>query len=214
LLVSYAQAATLRRGAGDRGTLCGRSLVVVCWWRWFCGAEVASVAGMGATRDLQPDPMPTTEGVRDGPKIKVNEMGGVGCGIGKTDDPVGDVDRPAARADIAEAGMQVDVRHRRLHIQADPHRTDHLQLGGLGVAGEGKNVRSGLKAAIVGGAGSQTDGGACDGRGRVRRVIAKPARRAGRGWLDAEPAGRMQIPGGVTGRRGPAGLGRSNGGNR
>jgi hypothetical protein len=47
--------------------------------------------------------------------------------------------------------MHVDVRHRRLHIHADPHRTDHLKIGGLGVAGEGKNIRSGFEAAVVDG---------------------------------------------------------------
>jgi hypothetical protein len=103
---------------------------------------VASVAGMGAAGDLQPDPVPATERVRDGPQSKLDGLRGVRCGIGETNDPIRDVGRPAARGDIAEAGMQVDVRHRRLHVQADPHRADHLKIGGLGVAGEGKNIRS------------------------------------------------------------------------
>ena len=50
--------------------------------------------------------------------------------------------------------MQVDVRHRCLHIQTDPHRADDLDIGGLGVAREDENVWSGFEAAVVGGAGS------------------------------------------------------------
>jgi hypothetical protein len=94
--------------------------------------------------------------------------------------------------------VQVDVRHRCLQVEPDPRRSDHLQIGGLGVTSEGKNVRSGFEAAVVGGTGGQADGRACDGRGRVGRVVAKPARRAGGGWMGVEPTGRMQIPGGVA----------------
>jgi hypothetical protein len=78
-------------------------------------------------------------------------MRGVHGGVGETHDPVRDVDRLAARGDIAEAGVQVDVRHRRPHLKADPDRPDHLKNAGLGVAGEGKNIRSGFQAAVVGG---------------------------------------------------------------
>ena len=101
--------------------------------------------------------------------------------------------------------MQVDVRHRCLHVQPDPHRADHLQIGGLGVTGEGKNVCSGFEAAVVGAAGGPSDGGTCDGGSRVCRVIAKPARGAGEGGAVGEPADRMQIPGIVAGRWWPAG---------
>ena len=88
-------------------------------------------------------------------------------------------------------------------MKADPHRADHLGVGGLGVAGEDENVRSGFEAAVVGGACGEPDGGTCDGRGRVGRVSGTgsgPVAAGGR-----EPAGRLQIPGGVAGGRGPAG---------
>jgi hypothetical protein len=115
------------------------------------------------------------------------------------------IDRPRG-VTSQRRGMQVDVRQRCLHMQADPHRADHLKIGGLRVACERKNIRSGFEAAVVGRAGRQADGGTCDGRGRVRRVVAKPARRPGVGWAGgAEPASRMQIPGDVTGRRRLAG---------
>jgi hypothetical protein len=117
----------------------------------FCGAVVASVAGMGATGDLQPDPVPAQERVRDGRKIKLNRMRSVCRSIGETHDPVREVDRPAARRDVTEAGMQVDVRQRCLHVKADPHRADHLEIDGLRVAGEGKNIRSGFEAALSAG---------------------------------------------------------------
>jgi hypothetical protein len=106
---------------------------------------------MGATGDLQPDPVPSPERVRDRPQIKLDRMRGVCCGIGETYDPVRDIDRPAARGDVAKAGMHVDVRHRRLHIEEDPHRADHLKIGVLGIAGKGKNIRSGFEAAVVDG---------------------------------------------------------------
>ena len=115
----------------------------------FCGAVVASVTGVGATGDLQPDPMPALERVSNRPEIKLDGMGCVRSRIGETDDPVGNVDRAAARRDVAQAGMQVEVRHRRFHVKADPHRTDHLQLGRLGIAGEGEDVWSGFEAAVV-----------------------------------------------------------------
>jgi hypothetical protein len=104
-----------------------------CWASWstvrslackcaggerFCGAEIASVAGMGATGDLQPDPVPAPERVDDRPQIKLDGLRGVWCGIGEAHDSVRDIDRPAARVDVAEADMQVDVRHRCLHVQA------------------------------------------------------------------------------------------------
>ena len=110
--------------------------------------------------------------------------------------------------------MQVNVRHRGLHVQADPHRADHLQIGGLGIAGEGENVRSGFEAAVVGGAGSQTDGGTCDGRGRVRRVIAKPAWVAGGGWVGAEPADPNADTVRWHGSAAASRAGRSSGGNQ
>jgi hypothetical protein len=87
--------------------------------------------------------------------------------------------------------MQVDVRHRCLHVQPDPHRADHLQIGGLGIAREGENIRSGFEATVIDRTGSQTDGGACDGRGRVRRVIAEPARGPGGGWVVGKLAVRL-----------------------
>ena len=101
---------------------------------------------MGAAGELQPDLVPAPEGMRDGPKIKLDGMWGVRCGIGQAQDPVGEVDRPAASSDVTEAGMQVNVRHPCLHVYLDPHRADHLQIGGVEVAGEGKNIRSGLEA--------------------------------------------------------------------
>ena len=45
--------------------------------------------------------------------------------------------------------MQVDL-HRRLHVQADPNPPDHLKIGGLRVAGEGKYIWSGFEAVVVG----------------------------------------------------------------
>jgi hypothetical protein len=93
----------------------------------------------------------------------------------------------------------------RLHVQADPRRADHLQISGLGIARERENVRSSLEATVVGGAGSQTDGRTRDGRGRIRRIIAKPARGAGGGWVSAKPAGWLEIPCASTGGRWPAG---------
>jgi hypothetical protein len=36
------------------------------------------------------------------------------------------------------------MRHRRLHVQADPHRADradHLQIGRLAITRESKNIR-------------------------------------------------------------------------
>ena len=45
----------------------------------FCGAVVASVAGMGATGDLQPDPMPAPERVRDWPESELDGMRGIRC---------------------------------------------------------------------------------------------------------------------------------------
>ena len=120
---------------------------------------------MGATGDLHPDPVPAQERVGDRPQIKLDRMRCGGCGIGETHDPIRDIDRPATRCDIAEAGMQVDVRHRRLHMQADPHGADHLQIDGLGVTGEGKNIRSGFEATVVGGTSGQSHDGAGDGRG-------------------------------------------------
>ena len=43
---------------------------------WFCGTEVASIAWMGTTGDLQPDPMPAPERVRNGAKDQVRRDGG------------------------------------------------------------------------------------------------------------------------------------------
>ena len=92
---------------------------------------------------------------------------GVRCGIGEAHDPVGDVvDRPAARGDVADAGVHVGACHRCLHVQADPYRADYLEIGGLGIAGEGENIRSGFEAAVVGGGGGQADPASTfDGRG-------------------------------------------------
>jgi hypothetical protein len=47
--------------------------------------------------------------------------------------------------------VQVDVRHRCLQLEPDPRRSDHLQIGGLGVTSEGKNVRSGFEAGLSAG---------------------------------------------------------------
>jgi hypothetical protein len=64
---------------------------------------------MGATGDLQPDPMPAPERVRNRPQIKLDRMGCARCSIGETDDPIRDVDRLAALGDVAETGMQEPV---------------------------------------------------------------------------------------------------------
>jgi hypothetical protein len=45
--------------------------------------------------------------------------------------------------------MQIYV-HRRLHVQADPHPPDHLKIGGLWLAGKGKNIWSSFEAVVVG----------------------------------------------------------------
>ena len=73
---------------------------------------VASVAGMGATGDLQPDPMPSPERVRDWPESELDGKCGIRGRIGQAHDPIGYVDRPAAAGDVTEPGMQIDVRQR------------------------------------------------------------------------------------------------------
>src|SRR4029453_4402841 len=130
----------------------------------FSGAVAASVAGVGATGDRQPDPMPTPERVRGGADIKTAGRRGVrggperggrlrcprrtagapgqisnstGCGVSgvasvrRTIPSEMLIDRPRG-GDVAKPGMQVDVRHRRLHMQADPHRTDFLKISAWG----------------------------------------------------------------------------------
>jgi hypothetical protein len=79
--------------------------------------------------------------------------------------------------------MHVDLCRGCLYVQTDPHRpiTSRSTTWGSLV----KNVGSGFEAAVVDGAGGQADGGTCDGRGRVRRVVAKPARGPGGGRLSA-----------------------------
>jgi hypothetical protein len=48
----------------------------------------------------------------------------------------------------------------------DPHRADHLKIGGLGVTGEGKYIRSGFQATLSAGpAGNPTAVPAMDGVG-------------------------------------------------
>ena len=155
LRVSCVRVATLRRVPGVVEQCAVARLQPCGGGERFCGAVVAPIAGMGTAGDLQPDPVSAPELVRDGPKIKLGGMWGVQCGIGQAQDPVGEVDRLAAWGDVTEAGVQVNVRHRCLHVQLDPHRADHLQIGGFGIAGEGKNIRSGFEAAVVGGASGQ-----------------------------------------------------------
>ena len=42
-----------------------------------------SIAGMGATGDLQPDPVPALERGRDRPEIKLDGMRDVWCAVGE-----------------------------------------------------------------------------------------------------------------------------------
>jgi hypothetical protein len=66
------------------------------------------------------------------------------------DEPASEMLIDWPRGDVAEAGMHVDVRDRRLHVQADPHRADRLQIGGLGslvkVRTSGRSSRRRLSA--------------------------------------------------------------------
>jgi RNA polymerase sigma-70 factor, ECF subfamily len=55
-------------------------------------------------------------------------------------------------------------------------------------------VRSGFEAAVVRGASGKFHGRTTNGRGRIRRVVAKPTPRSDRGWMVGEAADWLQIP--------------------
>jgi hypothetical protein len=79
------------------------------------------------------------------------------------------------------------TRRSAVHGQPDSRRV-------LCIAGEAQNVRSGFEAAVVRGASGKFHGRTTNGRGRIRRVVAKPTPRSDRGWMVGEAADWLQIP--------------------
>lgn len=133
----------------------------------FPSAGVACEAGEGAAADLDSDPVAFLEPVSRRPEGDAAAREPVG--VGEADQPVADVERAAARVDVAQPHEDVGVGQAGAEPDLRADLADDLDIVPQGGGGVGEYVAASFQGLVVDASGGGGQPGSADSGGWGRR---------------------------------------------